>query len=853
MTPSLPENKLPQSLRRRRAKRRTSEQVTLEELALESRRPSVEEVFLQAVQMDPAERPAFLADSCADNTTRARVEALLKAHDSAGDFLEAPAVLPAQSTAEQSPLGHLDDGTSPWPAETGAADDESLDFLTPCETPGRIGLLAQYEILGILGRGGMGVVLRGLDVKLNRVVAIKVLAPQLAANAMSRRLFLREAQAAAAVSHQHVVAIHAVDEFNGLPYFVMEYVFGSTLQEKIGSVGALELAQILRISTQIASGLAAAHAQGLVHRDIKPANILLENGIERVKITDFGLARSIDDVRITQPGVVYGTPLYMSPEQAQGERVDQRSDLFSLGSVMYAMTTGRPPFRGDTGLAVLKRVCDETPRPIQEIVPEVPDWLSAIIGKLLEKNPANRFSSAQEVAELLGRCLSELQQNGRVESPGESVSVIPKPPGTGRELAQPGSPKTEQRPPGARRWVAPVTAIVALLAGFGLTEATGITHVRDLLMRRLSRDGSVALGNGQPARIRSGENSTKLATKPEPAVPSRLKRYGPGAIDRPVKVFILAGDSNMAGRAMTRLLRTNPARKKEYFRHLFDESGSFLVREDVWIKNLTEKGNLTPGFGQTSEHLGPELEFGQVVGDYFDEQVLLIKACWGGPHRMRGEFRSPSAGPVSADIVDDTLIELRKTNPEATRADAEARAGVLYRELVAEIRETLAHLEELFPTYRNRGYEIAGFVWFSGWTDMIHANYSYGYSRFLANFIRDLRTEFKTPNLPFVVGQMGVHGRSTPGTKEEDFRIQQASVADLPEFVGNVKVVATDPFWDDEAHAVYKKGWSQHMDEWDRVGSDFPYHYLGSAKTHVLIGRAFGEAAIELIRSNTKK
>ena len=220
----------------------------------------------------------------------------------------------------------------PVPRLRGSTDaHETLDFLDRCDTPDRLGLLAHYEVLEILGRGGMGIVLRGVDVKLNRVVAIKVLAPQLAANAMARQRFLREAQAAAAVSHNHVVAIHAVDEFNGLPYLVMEYVSGPSLQQKIDGGGALQLAQILRIGTQIASGLAAAHAHGLVHRDIKPANILLENGVERVKITDFGLARSIDDVRITQAGAVYGTPLYMSPEQAQGERVDQRSDLFSLG------------------------------------------------------------------------------------------------------------------------------------------------------------------------------------------------------------------------------------------------------------------------------------------------------------------------------------------------------------------------------------------------------------------------------------------------------------------------------------------------------------------------------------------
>src|SRR4029450_481061 len=144
-----------------------------------------------------------------------------------------------------------------------------------------------------------------------------------------------------------------------------------SLQQKIDRGGALAHAQILRIGLQIAAGLAAAHAQGLVHRDIKPANILLENGIERVKITDFGLARSIDDVRITQAGAVYGTPQYMSPEQAHGERVDQRSDLFSLGSVLYAMSTGRPPFRGDTSMAVLKRVCDDTPPPTREGNPDI--------------------------------------------------------------------------------------------------------------------------------------------------------------------------------------------------------------------------------------------------------------------------------------------------------------------------------------------------------------------------------------------------------------------------------------------------------------------------------------------------
>ncbi len=178
-------------------------------------------------------------------------------------------------------------------------------------------------------------------------MAIKVLAPELAANAMARQRFLREARAAAAITHPNVVTIYAVDESQTLPFIVMECVQGQTLQQKIDLVGALEIEEILRIGAQTAQGLSAAHAQGIVHRDVKPGNVLLENGIERVKLTDFGLARAADDVNITQTGHIAGTPQYMSPEQAEGRAVDQRSDLFSLGSVMYAMCTGRAAFRAD--------------------------------------------------------------------------------------------------------------------------------------------------------------------------------------------------------------------------------------------------------------------------------------------------------------------------------------------------------------------------------------------------------------------------------------------------------------------------------------------------------------------------
>ena len=245
---------------------------------------------------------------------------------------------------------------------------------------------------------------------------MKVLAPDLAANPNARRRFLREAQAAAAVSHPHVVTIHAVDE-DKLPYLVMECVVGQSLQEKLDRAGAMRLTEILRIGRQVAEGLAAAHEQGLIHRDIKPANILLENGVERVKITDFGLARAVDDVAITRTGEVSGTPQYMSPEQARGEQVDQRSDLFSLGCVLYAMCTGRSPFRGDSLAAVIKRVTEDTPRSIAEVNSEIPAWLSDVIQRLLEKHPDLRYQTAAEVSEVLAGHLANVQQPTRSAPP----------------------------------------------------------------------------------------------------------------------------------------------------------------------------------------------------------------------------------------------------------------------------------------------------------------------------------------------------------------------------------------------------------------------------------------------------
>ncbi|HWE36243.1 MAG TPA: DUF2807 domain-containing protein [Isosphaeraceae bacterium] len=302
--------------------------------------------------------------------------------------------------------------TGLWPKDRPDPAREILGLLAPADDPDALGKLGPYEVTGVLGRGGMGVVLSGFDPSLNRPVAIKVLAPQLATGAAARKRFAREARAAASVVHDHVVAIYAVDvdEGSGLPYLVMPYLPGRSLQDRIDRDGPLEPKEVLRIGMQAARGLAAAHAQGLVHRDVKPSNILLENNVERVKLTDFGLARAADDASLTHSGDVAGTPQYMAPEQARGDAVDHRADLFSLGSVLYAMCTGRPPFRADTIVGVLRRVCDERPRPVRELNPDVPSPLVAAIERLHAKNPAGRFRSAEEVADTLGRMLAESQR-----------------------------------------------------------------------------------------------------------------------------------------------------------------------------------------------------------------------------------------------------------------------------------------------------------------------------------------------------------------------------------------------------------------------------------------------------------
>ncbi|MEI8383991.1 MAG: bifunctional serine/threonine-protein kinase/formylglycine-generating enzyme family protein, partial [Planctomycetota bacterium] len=393
------------------------------------------ELFLAALEIeDPAARLAHLKTECGnDAALLARVESLLASHEGQSRFLNTPvaeqiAEITDAEIAATSVVGNgstqdeeLDATTLFTPGKSRMTEqhDESGDtmrigYLETSTKPGSLGRLAHYEVLQVIGRGAFGVVLRAFDEKLQRVVAIKVMSPEMASTSPARKRFLREAQASAAIRHEHVVSVYAVEE-KPIPYLVMEYIPGLTLQQRLDEGGPLDVPTVLRLGRQIAEGLEAAHSQDLIHRDIKPGNILLEAGVlDKVKITDFGLARAADDASLTQSGTIAGTPMYMAPEQALGHKLDRRADLFSLGSVLYQMVSGRPPFRAPTALAVLKRVVEETPRPIREIIPETPQWLCDIITKLHAKKPDDRYQSAREVADVLADCEVQLKANARL-------------------------------------------------------------------------------------------------------------------------------------------------------------------------------------------------------------------------------------------------------------------------------------------------------------------------------------------------------------------------------------------------------------------------------------------------------
>jgi hypothetical protein len=284
-----------------------------------------------------------------------------------------------------------------------AAGVRALPELPPATRPGFIGRLGDIHVRRLVGRGGMGVVYEGLDAALDRVVAVKVLAPHLVLDGEAKARFLREARAAATLTHESVVSIHAVGEADGFEYLVLQFVPGESLAERLDRDAMLPFNDVVRIGAQVARGLAAAHARGLVHRDIKPGNILLDADTGDARIADFGLAKRAGHETLTDVGVTAGTPAYMSPEQATNAAVDERSDLFSLGVVLYHASTGRLPFAAESPLVVLNQIRSSEPAPLRQVNPELPEWFCTLVDRLMEKDPARRTVSAAEVADCLER------------------------------------------------------------------------------------------------------------------------------------------------------------------------------------------------------------------------------------------------------------------------------------------------------------------------------------------------------------------------------------------------------------------------------------------------------------------
>jgi hypothetical protein len=301
----------------------------------------------------------------------------------------------SRPTRPMAGLPHTVDTIAQVPRDKG----DVCKLLAPPQLPGEIGRLGAYRVFEILGTGGMGVVFRAEDMNLQRQVALKAMLPALAIDPHSKERFLREARAAASVKHDNVVTIHQVDEDRGIPFLAMELLQGESLASHLAGGARLSHQDTLRIGREIAAGLDAAHAKGLVHRDIKPGNIWLESPGGRVKILDFGLARApAGSDPLTGEGVIIGTPAYMCPEQASGRLPDARGDLFSLGCVLYAMCAGNAPFRGPDAVSTLVAVVSQVPQHVRKLDPSLPREFADLVMHLLEKKPEDRPPTARTVA-----------------------------------------------------------------------------------------------------------------------------------------------------------------------------------------------------------------------------------------------------------------------------------------------------------------------------------------------------------------------------------------------------------------------------------------------------------------------
>jgi eukaryotic-like serine/threonine-protein kinase len=377
----------------------------------------IEELFHAALDLEPQARPPFLQQACGDDIDLIKeVESLLDSSNKTMDFVP-------QAVLE---VAHKMSAEDPHNVPTGV---QSGIFKATIAAGTQ---LAHYKVISMLGAGGMGEVYLAVDLQLRRKVALKMLAPELTGDEHGLQRFEQEARAASALNHPNILTVYEFRQADGLRFIASEFVEGTTLRQGLGG-GRLELNAAIDIAIQIASALAAAHASGIVHRDIKPENVIVRSdGI--VKVLDFGIAklsprrsgqavrRSASNVAVlsSEPGIVLGTPKYMSPEQARGIAVDARSDIFSLGSVIYEMVTGRAAFEGETSSDVIAEILKVEPPPPAELAPEVPPEVERIIIKALRKDRATRYQGVADLQVDLQDFKKEAEFQAKLQGPARS-------------------------------------------------------------------------------------------------------------------------------------------------------------------------------------------------------------------------------------------------------------------------------------------------------------------------------------------------------------------------------------------------------------------------------------------------
>jgi Tol biopolymer transport system component/predicted Ser/Thr protein kinase len=424
----------------------------------------IERLYHLAREREAGEREKFLVEACAgDEPLRREVESLLARPPEGQDFLEAPALEVAAMVLAK------DKANAP-----------------PIDLAGRT--IAHYRVLEKIGEGGMGVVYEARDLNLRRFVALKVLPPEHVADPDRKRRFGQEARAASALNHPNIVTIHDITREGGIDFIVMEYVEGKTLDQRIGHRG-LRVNDALKYAVQIADALAKAHSAGIVHRDLKPTNIMVnEDGV--VKVLDFGLAKLTEQVQgdetastatvdgegrpITEEGVIVGTVSYMSPEQAEGKKVDGRSDIFSLGSVLYEMVTGQKAFQGTSKMSTLSAILHQEPKPVSAITQAIPAELERLISRCLRKDPARRLQHMDDVKVALDELKEELDPDRAAAIEGAAKTASPSA-GTARV--------------GKRRWILACAAFLAIcVLGVGVLwfVKRGVVPPPELKQRRLT-------------------------------------------------------------------------------------------------------------------------------------------------------------------------------------------------------------------------------------------------------------------------------------------------------------------------------------------------------------------------------